>query len=114
MFVIFLKWFVFCRILANCKVLSLQGDGQSRGPEMARSNVFTEHLYRTFAKLSQSCSKIYSFKLGNKINRLNMFAVFLTDPQLVRQAFRGDVFSGRAPFYLTQYIMKTTAKIICF
>ena len=56
--------------------------------------------YETFAKLSQRYGKIYSLKLGD------MLAVFITDPELVRQAFSRDVFSGRAPLYLTHGIMK--------
>jgi ecdysteroid 25-hydroxylase CYP306A1 len=35
-----------------------------------------------------------------------MLAVFISDPQLVRQAFSRPVFSGRAPLYLTHGIMK--------
>ncbi|KAI9561435.1 phm [Daphnia sinensis] len=56
--------------------------------------------YETFARLSRRYGRIYSLKLGN------MLAVFLTDPQLVRQAFSRPVFSGRAPLYLTHGIMK--------
>lgn len=56
--------------------------------------------YETFARLSGRYGRIYSLQLGN------MLAVFLTDPQLVRQAFSRPVFSGRAPLYLTHGIMK--------
>ncbi len=56
--------------------------------------------YETFAQLSRRYGRIYSLKLGD------MLAVFITDPELVRQAFSRDVFSGRAPLYLTHGIMK--------
>ncbi len=56
--------------------------------------------YETFAALSRRYGRIYSLKLGG------MLAVFISDPQLVRQAFSRPVFSGRAPLYLTHGIMK--------
>ncbi|EFX85499.1 phm, putative ecdysteroid 25-hydroxylase, ecdysone biosynthesis [Daphnia pulex] len=56
--------------------------------------------YETFAELSRRYGRIYSLKLGD------MLAVFISDPQLVRQAFSRPVFSGRAPLYLTHGIMK--------
>lgn len=56
--------------------------------------------YETFARLSQRYGRIYSLKLGN------MQAIFISDPELIRQAFSRDVFSGRAPLYLTHGIMK--------
>jgi ecdysteroid 25-hydroxylase CYP306A1 len=56
--------------------------------------------YKTFAGLSRRYGRIYSLKLGD------MLAVFISDPQLVRQAFSRPVFSGRAPLYLTHGIMK--------
>lgn len=56
--------------------------------------------YETFARLSHRYGRIYSLRLGN------MLAIFVTDPQLVRQAFSRPVFSGRAPLYLTHGIMK--------
>lgn len=56
--------------------------------------------YETFAKLSRQYGSIYSLKLGG------LETVFLSDPALIRQAFSRDVFSGRAPLYLTHGIMK--------
>ena len=60
----------------------------------------SEAPYETFARLSGRYGRIYSLKLGG------MLAVFVSDPQLVRQAFSRHVFSGRAPLYLTHGIMK--------
>ena len=56
--------------------------------------------YRTFAELSHRYGRVYSLQLGN------MLAVFVSDPDLVRQAFSRPVFSGRAPLYLTHGIMQ--------
>nr|CAH0109539.1 unnamed protein product [Daphnia galeata] len=56
--------------------------------------------YETFANLGRRYGPIYSLKLGD------MLAVFISDPQLIRQAFSRPVFSGRAPLYLTHGIMK--------
>lgn len=64
--------------------------------------------YETFARLSHRYGRIYSLRLGN------MLAIFVTDPQLVRQAFSRPVFSGRAPLYLTHGIMKGHGTIAFF
>ena len=59
-----------------------------------------EAPYETFANLSRKYGRIYGLKLGS------LYSVFLSDPELIRQAFNRDVFSGRAPLYLTHGIMK--------
>lgn len=64
--------------------------------------------YQTFARLSRRYGRIYSLKLGN------MLAVFISDPELIRQAFNREVFSGRAPLYLTHGIMKGHGEFWCF
>lgn len=56
--------------------------------------------YETFAKLSRRYGRIYSLRLGS------MDAVFISDPKLIREAFSREVFSGRAPLFLTHGIMK--------
>jgi ecdysteroid 25-hydroxylase CYP306A1 len=61
--------------------------------------------YETFANLGRRYGPIYSLKLGD------MLAVFISDPQLIRQAFSRPVFSGRAPLYLTHGIMKGHGKL---
>lgn len=56
--------------------------------------------YETFTRLCHQYGRIYKVKLGG------LSAVFLSDPALIRQAFNREVFSGRAPLYLTHGIMK--------
>jgi len=56
--------------------------------------------YLTFTQLRKLYGHIYSLKLGS------VFAVVLSDHRLIRQAFAKDVFTGRAPLYLTHGIMK--------
>jgi len=56
--------------------------------------------YETFSRLSRRYGPVYSLRLGG------LLTVFVSDPQLIRQAFSQDVFSGRAPLYLTHGIMQ--------
>ena len=56
--------------------------------------------YETFARLAERYGNVYSLKLGR------LEAVFVSDPNLIRQAFNLQIFSGRAPLYLTHGIMK--------
>lgn len=56
--------------------------------------------YETFARLAERYGSVYSLKLGR------LEAVFISDPNLIRQAFNLQIFSGRAPLYLTHGIMK--------
>lgn len=56
--------------------------------------------YETFTKLAHKYGPVYSLKLGG------LETVFVSDPVLIRQAFSRDVFTGRAPLYLTHGIMK--------
>ena len=61
--------------------------------------------YETFTALARKYGPVYSVRLGG------LLAVFVSDPQLVRHAFSQDVFSGRAPLYLTHGIMKGHGEI---
>jgi len=56
--------------------------------------------YETFSDLARRYGPVYSLRLGG------LLTVFVSDPQLIRQAFGQDVFSGRAPLYLTHGIMQ--------
>jgi len=56
--------------------------------------------YETFSNLAQRYGSVYSLRLGG------LLTVFVSDPQLIRRAFGQDVFSGRAPLYLTHGIMQ--------
>lgn len=56
--------------------------------------------YETFSDLARRYGPVYSLRLGG------LLTVFVSDPQLIRQAFSQDVFSGRAPLYLTHGIMQ--------
>lgn len=42
----------------------------------------------------------------------SVYTVLVSDPQIIRQIFAQDVFSGRAPLYLTHGIMKGYGKSI--
>ena len=54
----------------------------------------------TLTRIARLYGPIYSIKMGS------IFTVVLSDQRLIRQAFAKDVFSGRAPLYLTHGIMK--------
>ena len=62
--------------------------------------------YETFSNLAQRYGPVYSLRLGG------LLTVFVSDPQLIRRAFGQDVFSGRAPLYLTHGIMQGHGKLI--
>nr|ASX93985.1 cytochrome P450 CYP306A1 [Zygaena filipendulae] len=60
----------------------------------------------TMTKLSKKYGPIYGLNMGS------IYTVVLTDHTLIRNAFANDVFSGRAPLYLTHGIMHGNG-IIC-
>lgn len=60
----------------------------------------------TLTKLSKIFGPIYGIGMGN------VYAVVLSDPKLVRDAFAKDSFSGRAPLYLTHGIMHGNGEYI--
>lgn len=59
-----------------------------------------DHPHLTLTKLSKQYGPIYGINMGS------VYTVVLSDHKLVREAFAKDVFSGRAPLYLTHGIMK--------
>ncbi|KAJ9590639.1 hypothetical protein L9F63_016310, partial [Diploptera punctata] len=54
----------------------------------------------TLTRLARIYGPIYSLKMGS------VFTVVLSDQKIIRQAFAREVFTGRAPLYLTHGIMK--------
>ncbi|KAL4714022.1 hypothetical protein ACJJTC_008376 [Scirpophaga incertulas] len=60
----------------------------------------------TLTQLSKTYGPIYGIGMGN------IYAVVLSDHKLVREAFSKEVFTGRAPLYLTHGIMHGNG-IIC-
>ena len=62
----------------------------------------------TLTRLAKLYGPIYSLRMGS------VFTVVLSDQRLIRQAFARDVFSGRAPLYLTHGIMKGYGEFSCF
>ncbi|CAH2237600.1 cytochrome P450 306a1 [Pararge aegeria] len=64
------------------------------------------HPHLTLTELSKQYGSIYSIRMGS------IYTVVLSDHRLIREAFSKDVFSGRAPLYLTHGIMKGNG-IIC-
>lgn len=58
------------------------------------------HPHLTLTELSKQYGPIYSLQMGT------IYTVVLSDHRLIREAFSKDVFSGRAPLYLTHGIMK--------
>lgn len=59
-----------------------------------------DHPHLTLTNLSKQYGAIYGINMGS------VYTVVLSDHKLVREAFAKDVFSGRAPLYLTHGIMK--------
>jgi ecdysteroid 25-hydroxylase CYP306A1 len=53
----------------------------------------------TLTRLAKQYGRIYALKLGS------VLTVVLSDHRLIREAFAKDVFTGRAPLYLTHGIM---------
>lgn len=58
----------------------------------------------TLTKLSKTYGSIYGLGMGS------IYAVVLSDHKLIRDAFAKEVFSGRAPLYLTHGIMHGNGK----
>lgn len=67
-----------------------------------------QHPHLTLTKLSQQYGPIYGISMGS------IYTVVLSDHKLIREAFSKDVFSGRAPLYLTHGIMKGNGKIFSY
>ncbi|OWR52346.1 cytochrome P450 CYP306A1 [Danaus plexippus plexippus] len=65
-----------------------------------------EQPHLTLTKLAERYGPIYGIDMGST------YAVIISDYKLVREAFAKDVFSGRAPLYLTHGIMRGFG-IIC-
>ncbi|XP_050345059.1 cytochrome P450 306a1 isoform X1 [Nymphalis io] len=60
----------------------------------------------TLTNLAKQYGSVYGIQMGS------VYAVVISDHKLIREAFSKDVFSGRAPLYLTHGIMKGNG-IIC-
>lgn len=54
----------------------------------------------SLTKLVRKYGPICGLRMGS------VYTILLSDPRLVRQAFAKDIFTGRAPLYLTHGIMK--------
>lgn len=54
--------------------------------------------HESFLELSKKYGNIFSLQMGS------IFTVVLADSALIREAFRRDEFSGRAPLYITHGI----------
>lgn len=60
--------------------------------------------YLTLTNLSKRYGPIYAINLGS------VYTVVLSDVKLIRHAFAKEVFTGRAPLYVTHGIMKGNGK----
>lgn len=61
--------------------------------------------YITLTKLSKKYGPIYGVNLGS------VYTVVLSDSKLIREAFTKNVYTGRAPLYVTHGIMKGYGKL---
>lgn len=60
----------------------------------------SERPYVSLTNLARKYGPICGLQMGS------IYTILLSDPQLVRQAFAKEVFTGRAPLYLTHGIMQ--------
>lgn len=63
--------------------------------------------YITLTELSKKYGNIYGIQMGS------IYTVVVSNDALIREAFKGEQFIGRAPLYVTHGIMGGYGKIKC-
>lgn len=61
--------------------------------------------YETLSTLAQQHGPIYGLQLGS------IYCVVLSDASIIRDAFKREEFTGRAPLYVTHGIMDNCGKL---